>query len=146
MMTATTASSTTATRFNGWCDTLPTIVAFTARQWCPHCVVLEPEWKKLREVDGIHVHFLQCDASDDPIQELNNCRLTDAFNIQSFPTILIFSPDTKKFVVYSGARQADRMVHFARDKLQVTTKSAEYPVSKKELLLTKKHKCFSAAV
>jgi len=74
------------------CDTLPTIVAFTAKNWCGPCQRLEPELMKLK--DNLKFHFLQCDDS-----EVFGKQQMLEFGIGGFPTLMIYVPKINKFII-----------------------------------------------
>lgn len=127
-------------KFAGWCKDKPTIVACTAREWCGHCKPLEAEWVKLKSVNGVDVHFTQCDDIDEACVNLNNKKLTDALDIGSFPTILVFAPKEKKFYRYGERRDALSILHFAKEKMGKPGLLEEYRVTNPLLLQTCDHR------
>ena len=50
--------------------------------WCPHCKVVLPEWKKLendKELNNIHIEKINCEENESAAKDNN---------IEGFPTIL----------------------------------------------------------
>lgn len=85
------------------------IVAFTA-QWCAHCKSLKPQYEKTADIyryEQESIVLAEVDTSSPGTTEL-----VERFEIQSFPTILIF-PDEENLtepVVYSGGRETKDFV------------------------------------
>ena len=51
-------------------------------EWCPHCKVVLPEWKKLendKELNNIHIEKINCEENETAAEKNN---------IEGFPTIL----------------------------------------------------------
>lgn len=125
-------------KWRGWCKDKCSILAFTGRTWCGACRPLEPEWSKLKQVNGIDVHFCQFDTDDAAIFE--GKKMVDMFDIRSFPTILVFDPKRRKFYQIQGVpRQADKLIHCANKIRQENITFQEFPVSNPTLFQTCDH-------
>jgi thiol-disulfide isomerase/thioredoxin len=91
--------------------------------WCPHCVALEPEWNKMKEILKNHktaknskVNFIEIEQSqmEEKIPEVNEVILKDSAEKLSgdkgFPTI--FCIYGKKINYYNGIRDANNMTEW----------------------------------
>jgi protein disulfide-isomerase A6 len=65
--------------------------------WCGHCKNLTPDWKKAATAALGMVHFGAVDVTE-------NADLQQQFQVQGFPTILVFGPDKTEPTKYEGAR------------------------------------------
>ena len=66
-------------------------------EWCPHCQVVKPEWKKLeedKELKHITISKINCEENEDIVKEKN---------IEGFPTILL--THNGKEIGYNGGRE-----------------------------------------
>jgi len=66
-------------------------------EWCPHCQVVKPEWKKLeedKELKNITISKINCEENEDIVKEKN---------IEGFPTILL--THNGKEIGYNGSRE-----------------------------------------
>lgn len=80
------------------CADLLTVLAFTGKNWCPHCQVAQPtidSWKKPENASTLGFRVVQFDTDD------SKERIED-FGIDSFPSFLIFDPNTRVFTLYDG--------------------------------------------
>lgn len=86
--------------------------------WCGHCKKLAPEWKKAANSLKGKVNFghVNCDSEKS---------LMSRFNVQGFPTILVFATDKESPVPYEGARTASAIESFARDQLETNVPPPE---------------------
>ncbi|KAK8951956.1 Protein disulfide isomerase-like 2-3 [Platanthera zijinensis] len=86
------------------------IVEFFA-PWCGHCKKLAPEWKKAaNNLKGkVKLGHIDCDAEKS---------LMSRFNVQGFPTILVFGVDKDSPFPYEGARAASAIESFALEQLE----------------------------
>ncbi|XP_027170918.1 protein disulfide isomerase-like 2-3 [Coffea eugenioides] len=86
------------------------IVEFFA-PWCGHCKRLAPEWKKAaNNLKGkVKLGHVDCDAEKS---------LMSRFNVQGFPTILVFGADKDSPSPYEGARTASAIESFALEQLE----------------------------
>ncbi|KAF5948497.1 hypothetical protein HYC85_014454 [Camellia sinensis] len=93
------------------------IVEFFA-PWCGHCKKLAPEWKKAaRNLKGkVKLGHVDCDAEKS---------LMSRFNVQGFPTILVFGADKDSPLPYEGARTASAIESFALVQLETNVSPPE---------------------
>lgn len=86
------------------------IVEFFA-PWCGHCKKLAPEWKKAANnlKGNVKLGHVNCDEEKS---------LASRFNVQGFPTILVFGADKDSPIPYEGARTAAAIESFAIDQLE----------------------------
>uniref|UniRef100_A0A9I9DKH0 protein disulfide-isomerase n=1 Tax=Cucumis melo TaxID=3656 RepID=A0A9I9DKH0_CUCME len=93
------------------------IVEFFA-PWCGHCKRLAPEWKKAaKNLKGkVKLGHVDCDAEKS---------LMSRFNVQGFPTILVFGADKDSPIPYEGARTASAIESFALDQLETNVAPPE---------------------
>ncbi|XP_020577353.1 protein disulfide isomerase-like 2-3 [Phalaenopsis equestris] len=93
------------------------IVKFFA-PWCGHCKKLAPEWKKAANNLKGKVKFghVDCDAEKS---------LMSRFNVQGFPTILVFGADKESPFPYEGARAAPAIESFALEQLETNVSPPE---------------------
>ncbi|KAJ4745854.1 Protein disulfide-isomerase like 2-2 [Rhynchospora pubera] len=112
------------------------IVEFFA-PWCGHCKKLAPEWKRAsNNLKGkVKLGHVNCDEEKS---------LMSRFNVQGFPTILVFGADKENPFVYEGARTAAAIESFALEQLETNAGPAEVV----ELTGTDvmEEKCASAAI
>nr|GMD30113.1 protein disulfide isomerase-like 2-3 [Ipomoea batatas] len=112
------------------------IVEFFA-PWCGHCKKLAPEWKKAaNKLKGkVKLGHVDCDAEKS---------LMSRFNVQGFPTILVFGADKDKPSSYDGARTASAIESFALDQLETNVSPPEVTeLTGPEIM---EEKCGSAAL
>ncbi|CAL5342353.1 unnamed protein product [Camellia sinensis] len=83
--------------------------------WCGHCKKLAPEWKKAaRNLKGkVKFGHVDCDAEK------------NKFNVQGFPTILVFGADKDSPLPYEGARTASAIESFALVQLETNVSPPE---------------------
>ncbi|KAK6238622.1 hypothetical protein QUC31_004091 [Theobroma cacao] len=93
------------------------IVEFFA-PWCGHCKKLAPEWKKAaNNLKGkVKLGHVDCDSEKS---------LMSRFNVQGFPTILVFGADKDSPIPYEGARTASAIESFALEQLETNVGPAE---------------------
>ncbi|KAH0462418.1 hypothetical protein IEQ34_009993 [Dendrobium chrysotoxum] len=93
------------------------IVEFFA-PWCGHCKKLAPEWKKAaNNLKGkVKLGHVDCDAEKS---------LMSRFNVQGFPTILVFGADKESPFPYEGARAASAIESFALEQLETNVSPPE---------------------
>ncbi|GLT48242.1 hypothetical protein SLA2020_218780 [Shorea laevis] len=93
------------------------IVEFFA-PWCGHCKRLAPEWKKAaNNLKGkVKLGQVDCDSEKS---------LMSRFNVQGFPTILVFGADKDTPTPYEGARTASAIESFALEQLETNVAPAE---------------------
>ncbi|XP_009365136.1 protein disulfide isomerase-like 2-3 [Pyrus x bretschneideri] len=93
------------------------IVEFFA-PWCGHCKKLAPEWKKAaKNLQGkVKLGHVDCDAEKS---------LMSKFNVQGFPTILVFGADKESPLPYEGARSASAIESFALEQLETNVAPPE---------------------
>ncbi|XWS47376.1 hypothetical protein CRYUN_Cryun14cG0147100 [Craigia yunnanensis] len=93
------------------------IVEFFA-PWCGHCKKLAPEWKKAaNNLQGkVKLGHVDCDSEKS---------LMSRFNVQGFPTILVFGADKDIPIPYEGARTASAIESFALLQLETNVGPAE---------------------
>lgn len=83
------------------------IVAFYAT-WCGHCRNMAPEYQNVaRKLEGI-VKVGAVDTDQEP-------ELTSQYNIESFPTIMIFGDDKNAPGKYDGPKTEEAMVRKAKE-------------------------------
>ncbi|GMN27951.1 hypothetical protein TIFTF001_001871 [Ficus carica] len=93
------------------------IVEFFA-PWCGHCKRLAPEWKKAANnlMGKVKLGHVDCDAEKS---------LMSRFNVQGFPTILVFGADKDSPTPYEGARSASAIESFALEQLETNVAPPE---------------------
>ncbi|KAI4305726.1 hypothetical protein L6164_029074 [Bauhinia variegata] len=93
------------------------IVEFFA-PWCGHCKRLAPEWKKasINLKGKVKLGHVDCDAEKS---------LMSRFNVQGFPTILVFGADKDTPIPYDGARTASAIESFALEQLETNVAPPE---------------------
>ncbi|KAF1889425.1 hypothetical protein Lal_00024750 [Lupinus albus] len=93
------------------------VVEFFA-PWCGHCKKLAPEWKKAaNSLQGkVKLGHVDCDAEKS---------LMSRFNVQGFPTILVFGADKDTPIPYEGARTASAIESFALEQLETNVAPPE---------------------
>ncbi|KAL0919832.1 hypothetical protein M5K25_011953 [Dendrobium thyrsiflorum] len=112
------------------------IVEFFA-PWCGHCKKLAPEWKKAaNNLKGkVKLGHVDCDAEKS---------LMSRFNVQGFPTILVFGADKDSPFSYEGARAALAIESFALEQLETNVSPPEVlELSGPEVM---EEKCATAAI
>ncbi|URE14448.1 Ubiquitin-like autophagy protein Apg12 [Musa troglodytarum] len=112
------------------------IVEFFA-PWCGHCKKLAPEWKKAaNNLKGkVKLGHVDCDAEKS---------LMSRFNVQGFPTILVFGLDKRSPYPYEGARTASAIEAFGLEQLEANIAPTE--VSELTGPDMMEDKCASAAI
>ncbi|XP_015881416.2 protein disulfide isomerase-like 2-3 [Ziziphus jujuba] len=112
------------------------VVEFFA-PWCGHCKKLAPEWKKAaNSLKGkVKLGHVDCDAEKS---------LMSRFNVQGFPTILVFGADKDTPIPYEGARTASAIESFALE--QLDTNVAPPEVTELTSHDVMEDKCGSAAI
>eukprot|EP01059_Diplonema_ambulator_P030354 TRINITY_DN5166_c0_g2_i1.p1 TRINITY_DN5166_c0_g2~~TRINITY_DN5166_c0_g2_i1.p1 ORF type:complete len:726 (+),score=164.05 TRINITY_DN5166_c0_g2_i1:267-2180(+) len=80
--------------------TTPSIVAFTAGEWCPPCMALKPVWKHLaNSLNPLPVVSFDCDHQRETCQK---------FGIQGYPSVVLYpnGPDNhRRHIVFQGAKE-----------------------------------------
>ncbi|GAV62427.1 Thioredoxin domain-containing protein, partial [Cephalotus follicularis] len=112
------------------------IVEFFA-PWCGHCKKLAPEWKKAaNSLKGkVKLGHVDCDSEKS---------LMSRFNVQGFPTILVFGADKDSPIPYEGARTAAAIESFALEQLDTNVAPPEVTeLTSPEVM---EEKCGSAAI
>lgn len=105
--------------------------------WCGHCKKLAPEWKKAaNNLKGkVNMGHVNCDEEKS---------LMSRFNVQGFPTILVFGSDKESPVPYEGARTASAIESFALEQLETNVSPPEVvELTSQDVLETK---CASSAI
>ncbi|XP_061962314.1 protein disulfide isomerase-like 2-3 [Populus nigra] len=112
------------------------IVEFFA-PWCGHCKKLAPEWKKAaNNLQGkVKLGHVDCDSEKS---------LMSRFNVQGFPTILVFGADKDTPIPYEGARTASAIESFALEQLESNVAPPE--VTELTSPDVMEEKCGSAAI
>lgn len=112
------------------------IVEFFA-PWCGHCKKLAPEWKRAsNNLKGkVKLGHVDCDADKS---------LMSRFNVQGFPTILVFGADKDTPIPYEGARTAAAIESFALEQLETNVAPPEVTELYSPDVL--EEKCGSAAI
>ncbi len=124
-----------------WCKDIPTVIAFTGKSWCGYCQVIEPELKKLQQMDGVSIHFMQFDIERGVRDELHQ-----SFGVQSYPLLIVYCPKVDQYFVVTSRKAVD-IEHFARDKVGKLTTLSEctnykmWVVYPKRTLIDHKGKC-----
>ncbi|KAH9311853.1 hypothetical protein KI387_026888 [Taxus chinensis] len=105
--------------------------------WCGHCKKLAPEWKKAANSLKGKVNFghINCDSEKS---------LMSRFNVQGFPTILVFGADKESPVAYEGARTASAIESFALEQLETNVSPPE--VVELTGLVLMEEKCASSGI
>ncbi|KAM5580516.1 protein disulfide isomerase-like 2-3 [Rosa sericea] len=112
------------------------VVEFFA-PWCGHCKKLAPEWKRAaKNLKGkVKLGHVDCDAEKS---------LMSRFNVQGFPTILVFGADKDSPVPYEGARTASAIESFSLEQLETNVAPPEVTELTGPDVL--EEKCGSAAI
>uniref|UniRef100_A0A7N0TUB9 protein disulfide-isomerase n=1 Tax=Kalanchoe fedtschenkoi TaxID=63787 RepID=A0A7N0TUB9_KALFE len=112
------------------------IVEFFA-PWCGHCKKLAPEWKKAANnlMGKVKLGHVNCDEEKS---------LMARFNVQSFPTILVFGADKDTPTPYEGGRTASAIESFALQQLE--TNLAPPEVTELTSAAVLEEKCGPAAI
>ncbi|KAL3615289.1 Protein disulfide-isomerase 2-3 [Castilleja foliolosa] len=107
------------------------VVEFFA-PWCGHCKKLAPEWKKAAQNLKGQVKLGHVDC------------VAEKFNVQGFPTILVFGADKDSPFPYEGARSASAIESFALEQLEAN--AAPLEVTELTSPDVVEEKCGSAAI
>ncbi|KAL1562375.1 Protein disulfide-isomerase 2-3, variant 2 [Salvia divinorum] len=112
------------------------VVEFFA-PWCGHCKKLAPEWKKAaNSLKGqVKLGHVDCDADKS---------LMGRYNVQGFPTIMVFGADKDSPFPYEGARTASAIESFALEQLEANAAPPE--VTELTSPDVVEEKCGSAAI
>ncbi|PHT43147.1 Protein disulfide-isomerase like 2-2 [Capsicum baccatum] len=105
--------------------------------WCGHCKKLAPEWKKAaKNLQGkVKLGHVDCDADKS---------LMSRYNVQGFPTILVFGADKESPVPYEGARTASAIESFGLEQLETNVAPPEViELTSADVM---EEKCNSAAI
>ncbi|CAA3006822.1 disulfide isomerase-like 2-3 [Olea europaea subsp. europaea] len=104
---------------------------------CGHCKKLAPEWKKAaNNLKGkVKLGHVDCDADKS---------LMSRFNVQGFPTILVFGADKGHPIPYEGATSATVIESFALEQLETNVSPPEVTELTSPDIL--EQKCGSAAI
>jgi thiol-disulfide isomerase/thioredoxin len=95
------------------CADCSTVIMLLASSWCGPCKAFKPVKDELLAQDGIFNLKLDTKIHYQLYESDVDGEVHKAFGVKSFPTILVFSPNTKKFVKYEGPRTADAISSFA---------------------------------
>ncbi|KAK1353648.1 hypothetical protein POM88_052013 [Heracleum sosnowskyi] len=112
------------------------VVEFFA-PWCGHCKKLAPEWKKAsNNLKGkVKLGHVDCEADKS---------LMSRFNVEGFPTILVFGADKERPSRYEGARSASAIESFALEQLEINMLPPEVTELTSQDVM--EEKCGSAAI
>ncbi|XP_074365544.1 protein disulfide isomerase-like 2-3 [Apium graveolens] len=112
------------------------VVEFFA-PWCGHCKKLAPEWKKAsNNLKGkVKLGHVDCEADKS---------LMSRFNVEGFPTILVFGADKERPSIYEGARSASAIESFALEQLEINILPPEVTELTSQDIM--EEKCGSAAI
>ncbi|CAM8949768.1 unnamed protein product [Rhodiola kirilowii] len=112
------------------------IVEFFA-PWCGHCKKLASEWKKAaNNLKGkVKLGHVNCDEEKS---------IMARFNVQSFPTILVFGADKDAPTPYEGGRTASAIELFALEQLETNSAPPEVTELTSEAVF--EEKCGPAAI
>ncbi|XP_010035498.2 protein disulfide isomerase-like 2-3 isoform X1 [Eucalyptus grandis] len=112
------------------------VVEFFA-PWCGHCKKLAPEWKKAaKNLKGkVKLGHVDCDAEKS---------LMSRYNVQGFPTILVFGADKDSPIPFEGARTASAIESFALEQLETNVAPPEVTELTSQDVM--EEKCGSAAI
>lgn len=112
------------------------IVEFFA-PWCGHCKKLAPEWKKAaNNLKGkVKLGHVDCDAEKS---------LMSRYNVQGFPTILVFGVDKDSPYPYEGPRAASAIESYALEHLETNVSPPEVTELTGQDVM--EDKCGSAAI
>ncbi|KAG6423466.1 hypothetical protein SASPL_113862 [Salvia splendens] len=111
-----------------------------AEAMCGHCKKLAPEWKKAaNSLKGqVKLGHVDCDAD-------KSCQsLMSRYNVQGFPTIMVFGADKDSPFPYEGARTASAIESFALEQLEANAAPPE--VTELTSPDVVEEKCGSAAI
>ena len=95
------------------CADCPTVLFMLASAWCGPCKMFKPVRDELLAQNDIYNTRLKLKLHYKLYESGTNDEVHKAFGVQSYPTILVFSPNTQKFVKYEGTRTADEISSFA---------------------------------
>eukprot|EP01018_Ginkgo_biloba_P003409 Gb_35388 [translate_table: standard] len=86
--------------------------------WCGHCKKFSPEWKKAANNLKGKVKLGQVKCDDDK-------SLMSRYNVQGFPTVLVFGADKDSPVPYEGPRTSSAVESFALEQLETNVSPPE---------------------
>jgi protein disulfide-isomerase-like protein len=90
----------------------PTLLFFHA-DWCGHCQRFMPIFDKFsKNINGGKLNIVKFDAD----KEKNYVK---SFGIQGFPSILLYEPNTKRFIDYNGDRTITDLVKFVNENANI---------------------------
>jgi thiol-disulfide isomerase/thioredoxin len=87
----------------------PIIVGKVYANWCGHCQILKPEWKKLkRSIPVGRVEFIEIEESESAKRANFEKKIKTTLNVNGYPTIFKIHKN-KQVEYYTGPRTADEM-------------------------------------
>ncbi|KAG6385170.1 hypothetical protein SASPL_153998 [Salvia splendens] len=115
---------------------------------CGHCKKLAPEWKKVaNSLKGqVKLGHVDCDAdkSEHKFSAILHSLVPIKYNVQGFPTIMVFGADKDSPIPYEGARTASAIESFALGQLEANAAPPE--VTELTCPDVMEEKCGSAAI
>jgi thiol-disulfide isomerase/thioredoxin len=100
------------------------IVGMMYAKWCPHCNVLEPNWKKMEEEVKDKIEVRSFEESDDR-DEFQQFEKKYPVKLQSgYPTL--FRIENGNIEYYSGDRDAESLIKWALGKKTGGTRRRRY--------------------
>ncbi|KAL0488035.1 protein disulfide-isomerase [Acrasis kona] len=83
--------------------------------WCPHCKVFAPQWEKL--ANAIAASDRKDDLKLARIQGNKYDEITDKYEVDGFPTILLFKKGVKKPKAYNRSLKLQSILDFLHAQL-----------------------------
>ena len=77
--------------------------------WCPHCKSMLPEWAKLKSNNKTDIAIKKVNSDDNP-------ELCKQYKIEGFPTVLLIDSNGQVIAIYEGARTAESLAEFIKNK------------------------------
>lgn len=103
--------------------------------WCSHCKALEPELKKVAAELSPHSSVIKLGKVDCEIED--NKELCMRYGIESYPSMLFFSPYTDKPVLYVETKVAPAIVKWIQSQLNPIWTRVKNPLVLQDLIRSK---------
>jgi thiol-disulfide isomerase/thioredoxin len=88
------------------CEECLTLVTFTGFSWCPPCKRIHPELLAFQQLKNRNAHYYNVDVQRTQRTE-EETQLLDYWDIDSFPSLIVYDPKSKKFYDVEARTAAD---------------------------------------